>query len=454
MESPTKYRNYIINDPILDYLTLNQNYKSDNLLPGFDEELQLKTYTDKNKKIFVSKIFNYLGTDCIKIGNDCFIMKTKKLKKYFDNYQAYDGNSYSFFTIEYASLSVLKNGNISQSHKYYNFKNWFLNKQSKYKIDFSFVIGRKYTKHKSFNYLANMPYNFDELLEKAEHHLNTIKYKKLGVDIFPNMKNVSDYPWHNAKKIISKEIMELTSIKGISNKDRDKLVSIGFTKYDQIDIKKHENFFHNFNKLSLIEDSSEILFIDFEILTNVYDDFSSFPIANDKDYIFNIGCTNINQTDDRIFVIRDLKDEKAMIVNFIDFLNSKKDITLVHWTNIEKRVLTNKIKQYNLSSIITCDVKWFDLHEYFIKSDIYIENCFNYKLKNVSRCLKNKNLIKSEWGIGSFCDGLGAMTGYIKYLDSLDETILEKIIEYNMIDCKVMEEIYKFIDYNLDIPDC
>lgn len=449
MESPAKYRNFIINDPILDFLTLNQNYKSDDLLKGFDEDLQLKTYTIANKKIMCDKIFKTLAPDIIKIESDCFVIKTKNLKKHFVNGEEYDGNSYSLCTIEYSTISVIKNDNVSASHKYYNFKNWFYNIQSKFKIDYSFVIGRKYKQRGSnqcgsFNYLAKMPYTFEDLLEKAKHHLETLNTRTIGVDIFPNMKNTSDYPWHNAKKIIAQEIYELSSVRGISVKERDRLVSKGITGYDQHPTKqkKHENFYHNFKDLPLVEDDSELIFVDFEVLTSVYDDFSKFPVANNNEVIFNIGCVKFEEKYDESFIIKDIKDEKQIMKDFVDYLNKQQNVTLIHWTNIEKRLFDKKMEDYSDYLNLTCELKWFDLHDYFVESQVYIEGCLNYKLKNVSRCLKSKELIKSEWGVGGFCDGLGAMTGYIKYLNGGNEDILDKIAYYNIIDCRVMAEIY------------
>jgi hypothetical protein len=442
MENPAKYRNFIINDPILDFLTLNKKYKSDDLLKGFDEDLQLKNYTVSNKKIMCDLIFKRLGQDIIKIASDCFVIKSKHLKKHFTNGKDYEGDSYSLCSIEYSTISVLKNGSVSASHKYYNFKNWFYTIHSKFKIDNSFVIGRKYKHYDSFNYLAKMPYTFKELLQEADNHLKTLSTKTIGVDIFPNMKNTSDYPWHNAKKIIAQEIYELSSVKGISIKDRDRLISIGITGYDQIETKKHENFFHNFENLPLVEDNSELIFVDFEVLTSVYDDFSKFPVANDKEVIFNIGCVKFEEKDDKTFIIEDIKEEKQLMKDFVDYLNEQQNVTLVHWTNIEKRLFDKKVLEYSDYLNLTCQIKWFDLHEYFVTSKVYIEGCLNYKLKNVSRCLKSKDLIKSEWGVGGFCDGLGAMTGYIKHLNKKNQDILDKIAYYNNIDCRVMSEIY------------
>lgn len=443
-----KYKNFINDDPILDLLKTQNYYKMDSELKGFDEELLLENYTKSNKKIFCSKIFETLGRDAIKIASDVFVMRTRKLNRHFHNSQSFIGNNYSLFTIEYSTIKTLKNGDISQEKKYYNFKNWLHTKECKYPIDNSFVIGRKYKNYNSFNLLARMPYTFETLLEDGNNHLSTIRYRKIGVDIFPNMKNTSDYPYHNAKKIISDEYLELTSVKGISKKDRDRLASIGITSRCQIDLNRSQEDFVNFKSLELPELTDNIIFIDFEILTSVYDDFTTFPESNNKNLLFNVGC--VTKELEMSWVATSFSEEENMFRNFIKYLNDIPGnyITFVHWTNIEHRIFHEKLKEYPMIEL-NKEVKWFDLHNYFVKSDIYIKGCLNYKLKNVSRALYEKGYIKSTWGNGLFFDGLGALTSYIKFLRNGDRSILDEIVKYNLVDCRVMLEIYDFVNSKL-----
>lgn len=454
-----KFKNFINNDPILDFLKIHQLYKKDTELRGFDEELLLENYTKNNKKILCEKIFGRIGDDAIKIAPDAFVMKTRKIDNHFKNPMNVDtaGDDYSLFTIEYGSLSVLKNGRVSTTHKYYNFKNWLHTLECRYKIDGSFILGRKYSTYDSYDMLAHNPYKFEDLMKQGNEHFNSIRTRTIGVDLFPNMKNTSDFPYHNAKKLISEEYQELTSLKGISAKERDEYVNKGIFKRSQLDyLKRSDKKFVNFNKLPLVETKdTKLLFIDFEILTNVYDDFASFPKSNNKDHLFNVGCCYFDMDTPLSLVSRNVEDEKDLMISFIDFLNSvdAPSVTFVHWTHIEKRVFEQKMKEYDDIVSLDKEVFWFDLHDYFLKSDIYIENCLNYKLKIVSRCLEKMGHIESKWDNGLFFDGLGAMTGFIKYLKTGDESILNEIINYNVIDCKVMMEIYDFLQKDLDVPN-
>jgi hypothetical protein len=425
-----KYKNFIKGDPILDLLKI-KGYKMDNELPGFDEDLLLENYTRNNKILFCSKIFEKLGRDAIKIAPDAFVMKSRKLKYHFNNYSTdHEGLDYSLFTIEYSTITTLKNGNISQIHKYYNFKNWLHTLECRYKIDNSFVLGRKYKDYNSFNFLAKCPYTFEDLLKSGDKHLSTIRDKVIGVDIFPNMKNTSDYPFHNAKKIINR-------------------------LHEKEPIIEDTLPFVNEKKLPLnIKEDDNVFFIDFEILTNVYDNFSTFPTSNTKNHLFNIGCCS--EKDELSLVSRDIHSEGKILQDFVDYLNRVEGsgkIVLIHWTGIEKRIFEEKMKEYP-SVYLKKQIKWVDLHDYFIKSKVYVKGAQNRKLKTIVRHMNASGLIKTNWENGVFFDGLGAMTGFIKYLKTSDEEILSNIAKYNMIDCIVMMEIYKVIVNDLNVPDC
>jgi len=404
-----KYRNFINKDPILDYLYTQTEYKMDNELPDFDEDLLLDNYIKKNKQIFVDKILQKLGSDAIKIGKDAFVMKTKNLKKHFKNHEEFTGNSYSLFTIEYSTIKSLKDNRISTTHSYYNFKNWMYQEECGYVLDNSFVLGRKYTKHNAFNYLVNMPYTFENTKAEADAHFLNLKMCE------PNMKNTSDFPWHNAKKLIKK-------------------TSFLPTRSDEI--------IQNFNKLPLPRADNEI-FIDFEVLTSVYDTFETFPKPNTKNYLFNIGC--VSTGGELSLMATSLDQEKQVFQQLVEYIDSQNggSVMLIHWTSIEKRIFNEKVVEFGIAP--TMEVKWFDLHKYFVETDIYIKDCENFKLKTVSRCLEKYGLIKSKWEGGLFFDGLGAMTGYILYLKKGCENILEEISKYNLIDCRVMIEIYQVL---------
>lgn len=447
-------------DPILDFLNVKGKklgYVPDYELPGFNENLLLSKYIEKFKKQFIEKIRSSLSDDLINLTNDSFIVKTKNLHKYFKNHENFIGSGYSLFTVEFSSISIGKFGNTlnSGSQKYYNFKNWYLKKnciKNNSPLDFSFIIGRKYTNSKgvvsdSYDYLAENKTDCETLLKECEDHFKNLNSYQIGISIFPNMKNKSDYPWHNVKKTIANDIKEITLVSNCSVKNRNDMINSDICSYENLSIPLVENKKPIVNTECLpLPENENILFIDFEMVTPIYEDFSKFPSSNDKSFIFDIGvgyekgCSFEFES----FVAKDLKDEYKIIKNFINFLNNfpGESLMLVHWTDVEKRLFKQVLSFYCLN--VDKKIIWFDLHDYFKKSKVYVKDSLNYKLKSVCRSLYENGLIKSKWE-NSFADGLGAMTGYLHYLETGEEKFLTEIVNYNMIDCKVLWEIYNLL---------
>lgn len=459
-----RYKNFILGDPILDVLNLDgHGYTKDCNMEGFDENLLLNNYIGKNKILFTKKIADLLGDDFYyvqtSIGKIDILLKSSVVKKYFANNSIVSGNGYCMFTLEYSTIKLNSTGGLSNTgaQKYYNFKNWMLKTQcikDGYNIDHSFVLGRRYKNckgivHEGFDFLVENKETYDDLLETSIKHLSNIHYYTIGVDIFPNMKVKNDYPWHNAKKLIAGKINEITLISGCSNKNRDEMVSQGISSYKDIVHPMVQNTCDIINtECNTLPEDENMLFIDFEVLTSVYDDFSTFPKSNDKSYIFNIGLGHIKNGEFMFesYMAKKISEEFQIVSEFVNFVNMLQGdtVTFVHWTNIEQRLLNSVLKTYNL--VINKKIKWLDLYDYFKKNKVYVKGCYNYKLKFVSRQLYDTGLIQSKWS-NSFADGLGAMTAYIIYISSheKDSKILEEIAYYNMIDCKVLWEIYELL---------
>jgi hypothetical protein len=461
----SSYRNYILNDPILDYLNVYGSflgYRPDNSFKNFNKDLLLDTYISKNKNTFISKIQNSIKGDGVMYnyttqrGTIDLVVPTRDLHKYFTGTE-YSGDGVSVFTIEYAHLHKSRHDKFvskNKQQKYYALKNWLLYKEASASgliVDHSFIIGRSVVLgdnrvYSKFNYLLKNEMTFQDIIVKADEYLNNLHKLTIGMSLFPNMKNKTDFPWHNAKKLIADKIKEISLVRNVSISQRNEYFASGKINYTQIDhtMVKNKEVLKITNKHPL-PDISTCLFIDFEILTSVYDDFTSYPESNKSQWIFNIGCgyTKRKNFYFNSYVAKELIGEEKVIRDFIEFIDSRDSaVVLVHWTDIEKRTLNQKLKQYGITP--KNQIHWFDLHDYFIKSGILIRNCLNYKLKVVSRYLHQYGLIKSKWD-RTFSDGLGAMTGYILYLKTGDESIIKNITHYNMIDCKVLYEIMELL---------
>jgi len=415
-----KYKNFINKDPILDWFNYKKLhgdnfYKRDDDFMTFDKELLLENYTSDYKIKFCEEIRKYLGDRVHWLTNDVFIIKNKKMKNVFEEYDGTNKGS-SFFTVEYSTIKVLKDGSCSSTHKWYNFKNWYYSQKCKQEYDIvnSYIIGRKYTGSIESNRFDNLALNtkeFSDIIKEADEHLQTVHLKSFE----PNFNNKSDYPWHNAKKIYKNE-----------------------------DPPESEFYIKNELSLQVPEMSPANIYIDFELLTSVYDDFSNFPYSNDKPVVFNIGSYRDNTFTS--FYIDKLDDEKMMFKKYIKYLNliEYDTLTMFHWTGIEKRIFNQKLQEYS-DIILDKNIIWFDLHEYFVKSNVEVGGCNDRKLKNICRILYKNGIIKTNWEGGLVFDGVGAMTGYLKYLKTKEQCIIDSIKEYNRVDCQVLHEIHEML---------
>lgn len=457
MRKVYEHKNYIIGDPFIDFMNVNHDkfgYKKDSDYANFDEYLLLDNYIKENKKKFIRLIQERLHLDFKEYENSLgkidIIIKTDLLFKYFKNGHDYTGKNFSIITIEYCNLNLTKKGSVCDyplQQKYYKYKNWMLKKEcekNSINIDYSFILARRYGSIESYDTLFQNDSEYPQLEQEIMEHFDKLDNDiyVLGKNIFPNMKNKSDFPWHNAKKKISQRIQEITSIKGLNARKRNEYVQKGIFKYSQLDIGCITNKIPVFYEGPSIPFSSNNLYVDFEILTNIYDDFESFPKANKDIVLFNIGCGYEKRKNFgfKSYVAHELSQEKSILEDFVSFINSLegKKCTIFHWTHIEKTIMNKKIEQYSL--LLNKEIEWYDLHKFFNDNEILVKGCYTYKLKHVSRALYDNKLIKSKWD-NTFSDGLGAMTGYIKYLRTKDKKLIDDIAHYNMIDCKVLWEI-------------
>jgi hypothetical protein len=458
MSAVERYKNFIIGDPILDCFESGSTEKPkiSGLLSEYIASNKSK-FKQSIKQLFRHGIFD-LETER---GMVDIIVKTKYLDKTFVNDECIPGEGYSLFTVEYSSLNLDSDRNICKTKRqeYYLFKNWLLTKEieKNIKIDGSYILGRKYTfdkeTHNNVFLLARNIHSFDTLLMEADIHLEKVLKKEysIGRDIFPNMKNTMDAPWRNVKKKISKSSKEITSVWRCSPGYRNKMHDMGLMTYDEMIYPSRliGGIVKNKKKLRIPEGVKMVqmgnpLFIDFEILTSVYDDFLDFPKSNDKSYIFNIGCGYIERGNFKFksWVAHTLKEEEQIVREFISFIEAYNVPVLYHWTNIEKRYLLEMVEKYDI--ILNRPLVFFDLYKFFVDSEIVMKGCSTFKLKDVAGALYKSGLIKSKWNTSSkYSDGVSAMVGYIEYLESKDSKIINSIAEYNRIDCKVLWEIWK-----------
>jgi hypothetical protein len=131
------------------------------------------------------------------------------------------------------------------------------------------------------------------------------------MELYPNMKNDRDYPWHAVKSQMAKNIGELTDIWYLGTKKRKEIWNKGCHSWFNLTPKLIEethltnetivsnmikaNKSHvpiNLDRLKVPLTGKELVefYVDFESVTDLNDDFKQFPKISGTSMIYMIGC--------------------------------------------------------------------------------------------------------------------------------------------------------------------
>jgi hypothetical protein len=295
------------------------------------------------------------------------------------------------------------------------------------------------------------------------------------IELYPNMNNTMDGKHHHVKEQISEKYHEITQLWNCGVKEReiafdngvkgwnhklfnagliglrpgkkqkiiDAIVTLNRDRQDLMYPTKIENNENEWQNNKLVS-----FYVDFEtIQENLIGDVNIIG-----DYIFMIGVGHI---DDGKFTYTNftasnltLKTEKEIIEAFLDLIKNishEKDAILFHWGQHERNVFSRAIRRHG-------DIwempNFVDFCKIMTDEPILIRGTYDFGLKTVAKSMYKHNMIKTIWG-DDLHDGVSAMfLGWKEYKkntpDVRQSQIMQKIIEYNKIDCQTM---YEIIDY-------
>jgi len=154
------------------------------------------------------------------------------------------------------------------------------------------------------------------------------------------------------------------------------------------------------------------------------------------------------------------KSQKALINNFVDFINSfNKDnlsqeefyekTRLYHWSSAEKIIYNKKVNEYNFLEE-KYELPWFDLLNVFrnYENPIIIKDCHSYSLKSVVNKLNEYKMLDIKWNElnDGYLSAIMAKNLYLGYEEELRKNkLLNEIILYNEVDCKAIYSLLDFI---------
>ncbi|MEP6695222.1 MAG: hypothetical protein ABJB39_11325, partial [Chloroflexota bacterium] len=305
-------------------------------------------------------------------------------------------------------------------------------------------------------------------------------------ELWPNMKAGDGGAWHDAKAKIAVALSELTILPRVNAAHRQRAHDAGVTRWD--DPRLTSEMLGLTEKETAIVDevlavnrpggdtvrpvrmqaAQEVwrsrapveVFVDFEFLPDLADDFSTFPRKGGQSLIFQIGAGTYRSSDwqFRQFTVDDLTlaAEARMIDAWLAHLKEVTadagcevgDARLVHWSPAETSTFE---RAYDNARARHPDrgwpaLSWFDLlHDVVQAEPLVVRGAFSFSLKPIARSLHALGHIQTQWGDG-LADGAGAMAGAWSAaveakrkgvnLDATD--VMGEIARYNEVDCRVM----------------
>jgi len=313
--------------------------------------------------------------------------------------------------------------------------------------------------------------------------------------LWPNMKNDRDHPWHEAKKEIAEELHELTLLWRVSAAMRERAHARGVTRWDDPRISADwlgitgEAHAPRFDALIAAnrdngpavrpahidvddrrwrERAPVELYVDFETVNDLNDDFSTFPRKGGQSLIFQVGCGSYvnGRWDFRQFTARALTAaaEADMIDAWLAHvaeaasgagLAGPGDVRIFHWSPAETTFMEGT---YTSARARHPDrpwplLGWYDLLERIVHpAPVVVRGARGFGLKAVARAMKSHGLIETDWGDG-LADGTGAMAGAWaaaaiaeqERTDLAAVELMKEVGRYNEIDCRVMAEVLEHL---------
>ncbi len=319
------------------------------------------------------------------------------------------------------------------------------------------------------------------------------------MELRPNMRNINDQPWHVAKRDIAEQLQDLTILPRVSVQARATAIAQGITTWTDarcqaavlgVNGPKLAPVFDRI--LAANRDASDgkvvfperitakeelwrepatvEFFVDFETVSALNDDFSTFPEKGGAALIFMIGCgynagtTNHPQWQFRVFTTNHMTEveERRIIDEWVSHMreiaaskgSSLESATtrVFHWSAAEVSQLEtayNSARARHSQNSSWPILPWIDLLNRVAREEpVTVRGAFGFGLKPIAKAMKQHGLIETTWGDGP-TDGLGAMVGAwsceaeaaAQGVSMAMLPLMNEIAKYNEVDCRVMMEI-------------
>ena len=323
-------------------------------------------------------------------------------------------------------------------------------------------------------------------------------------ELWPNMREAGDGAWHATKVEIARELSELTLLRTVNTGHRERAHALGITRWDDPRTSAATLGLTGAKDPPIVDAILAVhrdgpgvlperigadegrwrertpleLYVDFETVNDLDDDFSTFPRRGGTSLIFQIGCGRYDGEDPAAgagsrarwsfaqFTARALTVEAegevidAWIAHLTALaqeagLGSATDARLFHWSAAETVFMDaafNSARERHPGKGWP-DLGWYDLLHNVVRAEpVVIRGSMGFGLKSVARALHALGHIETEWGEG-LADGTGAMAGAWLAAEEArrsgvrlaDVPLMREIDRYNEIDCRVMAEVLDYL---------
>jgi len=356
-----------------------------------------------------------------------------------------------------------------------------------YKPMYAFLLGRKikYT-HKGKDYSTNSPFSLPGVFKTNDYEFNNkvngaiewvrdLNKHGLIMNINPPCRkelypNLGSKYYYSKKRELAEEIGDLSLIYKVKTQKKNIAFEKGITNiYDyrltgeKLNFKGKEKEIIDkiimmnrqtekkidFGTLTkdIIKEENEI-FVDFEKLTDIFDNFEDISNHKTFDMIFLIGV--YYKKNDRYkykrFLLKELSDEKEfeLINKFYRFIERKNFPKLWYWF-AEDKFWNSTMKKHNLNY----NLNFVDLRNLFLDNRIVVKDAFDFKLKTIINAMKKNELIDTK-NDSEVEDGMTAMLKAYDCYQKNDKEYLKEICKYNKFDVKGMYDIVNYLRDKLE----
>jgi len=433
------------------------------------------------------------------------------------------GRHYRVVDVKFRTLEILKTGGLSTSPSDLDtlaqawVYNEALGRMQGYTPPASYVAGRAWKQgddrgDRCWDRLARVPHDavvrgrgtdLREVVQQAAAWIRRVRtegaeWRVLPLpsvpELWPNMKADQDAPWHDAKAKIGAALADLTLLPRVNTAHRARAHGLGVTRWDDPRTSSELLGLSGEREAAIVDAVLAVnrpggetirparmaaatqvwrqrspleVFVDFEFLPDLNDDFAAFPRKGGQSLIFQVGCGTYQGGDWRFrqFTVDELSlaSEARMIDDWLAHLQAVAaeagcDIgaaRLVHWSPAET---SNFERAYDNARARHPDrdwptLVWFDLlHEVVQAEPLVVRGAFSFSLKPIARSLHALGHIQTHWGEG-LADGAGAMAGAWnaaveakrKGVTLGATEVMGEIARYNEVDCRVMAEILDYL---------